>query len=286
MFIALTSASGAPGVSTTALGLALSSPSDRVLLVEADPVGSSPIHAGYLKSSREASELRGNRSIINLVDPTRHGRISSAFAEQAIQLPDTHVWAIPALMNSAQADSMTDTWGPLGAHLSSLGSRGATVVVDAGRIGHRSGPDELLRQADLIAILTRPTMTSLTALKGSLDVLRRNLEVTKSPSALGLILIGSSPYNAYEVTKTFGIDVIATIPDSAIHAKVFSEGHEMTAFRRTRSSYLRSLRATWPKIHSYIDTHRPEWVNAPTFSPALTSPSSTRAATSIGDVHV
>lgn len=282
MFLALTSASGAPGVSTTALGLSLCSPSDRVLLVEADPVGSSPVHSGYLQSAREASDRRGNRSLINLVDPTRRGRISSAFAEQAVPLPGSDVWVIPGLMNTQQADAMTSTWGPLGAHLSGLSRRGATVVVDGGRLGHQSGPDDLLRQADLIAIVTRPTMTALTALHGALRGLRGKLEASKAPSAIGLILVGNSPYTASEVTKTFGIDVITTIPDSPIHATVFSEGAEMTAFRRTRSTYLRSLRNTWPRLGSYIDGHQPEWVKAPRYTPELPT---RKTQTTAGEVH-
>jgi Mrp family chromosome partitioning ATPase len=43
--IVLTSASGSPGVSTTAVGLALSWPGP-VLLVEADPTGGSAVLAG------------------------------------------------------------------------------------------------------------------------------------------------------------------------------------------------------------------------------------------------
>ncbi|MBV6762653.1 hypothetical protein [Rhodococcus opacus] len=283
MFFALTSASGAPGVSTTALGLALSSPSDRVLFVEADPVGSSPVHAGYLQSAREAFDRRGDRSLINLVDPTRRGQISSAFAEQAVPLPGSDVWVIPGLKRTIQADAMTSTWAPLGAHLSGLSRRGATVIVDAGRLGHRSGPDDLIRQADLIAIVTRPTLTALSALHGSLEVLRARLEATKAPAAIGLILIGTSPYTAAEVTKTVNLDVITTIPDSPLHAKVFSEGAELTAFRRTRSTYLRALRNSWPRLGSYIDDHRPEWVNAPRYTSALTAGSA--SSLTPGGIH-
>ena len=46
--IVLTSASGSPGVTTTALGLALGWPRPAVL-VEADPTGGSAIAAGYLR---------------------------------------------------------------------------------------------------------------------------------------------------------------------------------------------------------------------------------------------
>jgi hypothetical protein len=50
--IALASASGSPGVTTTALGLALLWPRP-VLLIEADPTGGSGLLAGYFRGTRE-----------------------------------------------------------------------------------------------------------------------------------------------------------------------------------------------------------------------------------------
>ena len=49
--IVLASASGAPGVSTTALGLTLNW-HRSVLLVDADPTGSSAVFAGYFQEAR------------------------------------------------------------------------------------------------------------------------------------------------------------------------------------------------------------------------------------------
>ena len=50
--IALTSASGSPGVTTTAVALAFLWPRP-VVLVEADPTGGSAILAGYFRGTRE-----------------------------------------------------------------------------------------------------------------------------------------------------------------------------------------------------------------------------------------
>ena len=48
--IVLTSAAGSPGVTTTAVGLALTWPRP-VLLVEADPTGGSAVLAGYFRAA-------------------------------------------------------------------------------------------------------------------------------------------------------------------------------------------------------------------------------------------
>ena len=48
--VCLTSASGSPGVTTTAVGMAFSWPRP-VLLVEADPTGGSGVLAGFLRGT-------------------------------------------------------------------------------------------------------------------------------------------------------------------------------------------------------------------------------------------
>ena len=58
--IALASASGSPGVTTTALGLAMLWPRP-VLLVEADPTGGSGLLAGYFRGTREYRRLLRDR---------------------------------------------------------------------------------------------------------------------------------------------------------------------------------------------------------------------------------
>ena len=70
--ITLTSASGSPGVTTTAVGLALSWPRP-VLLVEADPTGGSAIAAGYLRGGAAPSD-----SLIDLAFAHRDGALLEA----------------------------------------------------------------------------------------------------------------------------------------------------------------------------------------------------------------
>ena len=276
MFVVLASATGAPGVSTTALGLALSCENSGVLYVEADPVGGSPLHSGYFKGAMR----RGPRSLINLVEPARQGKIGESFSAQSLNIPETNVWAVPGLRTASQADSMATTWGPLGAHLRAIDRRGATVVVDGGRLGHRSGPHDLITQSDLILVVTRTSPTALGSLKGVLDQLRAQLRAVRSPAAIGLVVIEDKYYSASEIGKALGVDVAFTLPDSPKHAKIFSEGHELTKFQRTQSRYLRNLESAWPKMQAYIEEHRPEWVNPSRHQPL---PGSQPAPASIGD---
>lgn len=79
--VTLCSASGSPGVTTTALGLALSW-SRPVLLLEADPTGGSAILAGYLKGARTPPD-----SLIDLALAHRAGSLAAALPQVTVPLP-------------------------------------------------------------------------------------------------------------------------------------------------------------------------------------------------------
>jgi hypothetical protein len=264
MFIAFASVSDAPGVSSTALGLSIVRGAEHhTLLVEADPVGSSPTLSGYLRS-----EVR-DRSLKNLINHDRYGRLREAFASQLVHLPDTRTSVLPGLVHAGQAEPMQRTWGPLAELLADYStSAGTTVVVDAGRISHTSPHMELVRRADLIAILVRPTLPKVAALASAMDPINRYLAKHRSPARLGLVVVGNGfalgndVYDAKDVANATGIDLITTLPDAPSDARMFSEGAQLSQWRQRRSLYLRSLNGTWPKISSFIDSHQPDWIAA------------------------
>ncbi|MGV9864479.1 hypothetical protein [Rhodococcus koreensis] len=207
--------------------------------------------------------------MINLVDANRHGRLKAALTEQLIQIPDSSVSLLPGLVHSAQADAMRPVWGPLGVHLAGLSVDDTNVIVDAGRIGQRGAPVELIVNATTIAIVTRTERTAIAALRASQNALRQRLSAVQSRASLGLILIGESPYNAEEVTKVTGLDVIAVLPDSD-DAKVFSDGLSISKWRRRRSIYLHTLhRSAWPKITKFAVSHQADWKSGPALNAAL-----------------
>lgn len=269
MFLALTSASGSPGVSTTALALAMNSTADRSLLVEGDPVGSSPTLAGYLRGTRYHST-----SLISLVDAHRRGKLNTELPKQLVEIPNSRVSLLPGLIHSAQVGAMTPVWGRLGAHLAGLAVEGADIIVDAGRLGHEGAPTDLISEAHVIAMVVKPDVRDLAALRAALNPLRRHLAKVKSRASLGLILIGENAYASDEVQRVTGLDVIAVIPRSD-DAKLFSDGKALSKWRQRRSIYLHTLRlSTWSKIQKFTETHQPDWkLGTPTRSedlPALT----------------
>src|SRR4051794_2441800 len=83
--IVLTSASGSPGVTNSAVGLALTWPRPA-LLVEADPTGGSSVLAGYLRG-----QTNPTASLIDLALAHRQGQLEPTIPEAAVRIEGTSV---------------------------------------------------------------------------------------------------------------------------------------------------------------------------------------------------
>jgi len=253
--LALTSAKGAPGVSTTALAMTLLWPR-AALLAECDPAGGSSVLAGYLRGTVEHS-----RGLLPLALAQRHEALEQALWPQTVPLTgDPHAasvaagagdrWLLPGLSDAAQAPSTAALWGPLGSLLASLERAGTDVIVDAGRLGTAHAPIALLRQADLVLLVMGTNLTAVAAAKARLNLLREDLSVTGSAgrldghlSSLGLLLVGEGrPYSAKAISAACGVPVVASLAWEPASAEVLAAG--ATPGRRFDSSPLvRSTRA-------------------------------------------
>lgn len=255
--LALTSAKGAPGVSTAALAMTLLWPR-AALLAECDPAGGSSVLAGYLRGAVDHS-----RGLLPLALAQRHDSLEQALWPQTVPLTgDPHTasvaagagnrWLLPGLSDAAQAPSTTALWGPLGSLLASLERAGTDVIVDAGRLGTAHAPTALLRQADLVLLVMGTNLPAVAAAKARLNLLREDLSVTSttgSPgrdgqlSNLGLLLVGEGrPYSAKEIAGACGVPVVASLAWDPASAQVLAVG--ATPGRRFDSSPLvRSTRA-------------------------------------------
>lgn len=253
--LALTSAKGAPGVSTAALAMTLLW-SRAALLAECDPAGGSSVLAGYLRGTVDHS-----RGLLPLALAQRHEALEQALWPQTVPLTgDPHAtsvaagagdrWLLPGLSDAAQAPSTAALWGPLGSVLASLERAGTDVVVDAGRLGTAHAPTALLRQADLVLLVMGTNLPAVAAAKARLNLLREDLSVTGAAgrldgplSSLRLLLVGEGrPYSAKEISAACGVPVVASLAWDPASAEVLAAG--ATPGRRFDSSPLvRSTRA-------------------------------------------
>lgn len=245
--VALASASGSPGVTTTALGLALSWPRP-VLLVEADPTGGSGLLAGYFRGTREY-----DAGLIELA--LTASNLSDALADVARPIEGTSVSFVAGTRSHTQAGALRDLWSPLAEVLADLESTGQDVIVDAGRLGLHGSPEALLDAADLAVLVTRTRLPALSALRSwAAAFARPALDWHQS----AVLLVGEGePYGAHDVTAAVNLPVLGSLPNDPESAAVFSRGAQPPK-RFETGPLRRGLNATVAAIHSTITRRRSE----------------------------
>ena len=219
--IVLTSASGSPGVTTAALGLALTW-HRPVLLIEADPTGGSALLAGYFRGQTSPTQ-----TLIDLAFAHRAGALAEAIPSVSMQIPDTTVRMIAGTQSHGQARSLTSLWEPLAAHLKQLDTAGQDVIVDAGRLGLTGAPEPLANCADLCLLVTRTDLVALSGAHSWADTLRGGFEQQGAGSSVALLTVGEGrPYRAREIAKVLQLPVLASLAWDVEAAAVVSHGAE------------------------------------------------------------
>lgn len=244
--ITLCSASGAPGVTTTAVGLALCWPRP-VLLVEADPRGTSTILSGFFQGAREY-----DGGLVELaLSPLE---ISDALRDVVRPLAGEATF-VAGTRSYAQALGLKELWGRLSEALDDLERTGQDVIVDAGALGFPGSPEALISLADLTLLVTRSHLPALFAARSWTESRHRDGPVWQQP---GVLLVGEGqPYSAREAGKLLGLPVIASIADDADAAAVYHRGARAPR-KFAQGPYIRSLRAAVAAIGNAVNTRREE----------------------------
>ena len=224
--IAVTSAGGSPGASTTAWGTALGWGS-ACLFVEADPTGSSALAAGWFRGEVLPTE----RTVADLSIPARDGRLAEALPNFVGRVPGTEVFVLPGARGHAQAGGISaDIWASVGGVLTS-GTNALDTIVDVGRLGLAGSPRPLLAAADLTLLVLRNDLPGIIGAQSWAKALR---ELRSGLSqGLGLVLVtpgvrtrrrGVLTSTPREIARVLGLPVVATVPDAPDEAAVFSHG--------------------------------------------------------------
>ena len=239
--IALASATGSPGVTTTALGLAMSWPRP-VLLVEADPAGASGLLVGFFRGAWSYES--------GLVELALAPEGVAASLPQVIQrFGDSTVQFIAGTRSHTQAAGLRGLWDPLAAALADLDDSGQDVIIDAGRLGAVGSPEPLLNAADLSLLVCRTALPAVVGARSWAAAAMTPGSGWRHPYAL---LIGEGqPYHRAEVTKVLGLPVLASIPDDPEAAAVYYQGAQPPHHCET-SAYVRGLLAAVEAIQATV----------------------------------
>lgn len=249
--VVLTSARGAPGVTTSALAVAMLWPRP-IVLVEADVAGSSSILAGYLRGS-----VAPDRGLVSLAVAHRRGVLAERFYEQTVPLIEDRVRLVPGLVSAQQATSMDRLWSPLSAVLTDLERLGTDVIVDTGRLGMMHAPLPLIRSADAVLLVTRTTLPAISAARARVHALREDLvENGRGDDSVALLLVGEGqPYRAREIRSALGTPVLASMSWDQAAAESLSLG---TPYARkfAAATLFRSTRVVVGAIQELIERRR------------------------------
>lgn len=241
--VVLAGASGAPGVTTTALGLTLAWPGD-CLLVDADRSAPQTLLAGYLQGQAATAGLEA------VLQAHRERTPLAEALDGAIRpIPGPPGDAgrrgfLPGFSHLGAVELFDQAWQPL---LAEFAAQDRDVVIDAGRTGHRGLPEALLRDAGLVALVCRTSLIGLAGARLHLAALLDHGPLDR----VGLILVGPGrPYPAAEVAEQFGVPVLAEIAWDPASADDLHAGHASMGRRWPRGALARSFARAATRLHA------------------------------------
>ena len=212
---ALVSAGGSPGVTTAALALALTWPS-QVIVAECDPSGGD-ILAGLL-----AGHVPAARGVME--HAIEAGRNSDAAAvslgRQLVPLDAGRTRTLlPGLTDPRQAAGLAQAWPAVAATLT---AQGADVIADCGRLDGVAGqPTAVIAAARMVALVLRPTLRQVWLARSRVEILTQLLD---GKERLALVLTGSGTHAARDVADALQLPVVAALPNDARGAALLSDG--------------------------------------------------------------
>lgn len=220
----LTSTGGSPGVTTLAIGLALTWPRP-VLLADCDPGAHQAILAGYL-----AGQTAHGKGLLRVAEAHRDRRpLREVVMDQTMSLTSEEGERrlfLPGFTKPGSAVHFGGVWEELAETFERLSDVDVDVIIDAGRFGSQGLPPQLSERSALTAVVLRSSLRAVMSARVHLPVLRDDARSADSARGqLGLVLVGEGhPYGRSEITKALGVPVLAALPEDAQSAAHLSDG--------------------------------------------------------------
>ena len=248
--IGLASAKGAPGVTTTATGLAAFWP-EPCLLLEADLTGGSLIagwFAGSIRHGRDLSQVAFTKAR----NPSRALAIRDHLTPLSAQAPDKDV--LLGFATAAQSIAMQPYWGELASALTDIGT---DVIIDFGRLAMpRDEREQLIRRVDSLLLVTSTDLPMAAATIEMGQHLQQQLNSAGRLTPLGLMTIGPARrVNTKTLQDRAGIPHLARIPSDPVRAEPITYGMQKPR-RYETSGYVNALTSAAKLLHERGTQHR------------------------------
>jgi len=194
--VAVATMKGGTGATSLALGITAGWPRPGAVLVEADPDG------GDLAARFGHHPDPG---LVSFAAAARSGGTAGLLRAhlQRLRLDVDVVLAPPGDTTAAAVQALAQG----GSRLLRQAAGDATVVVDVGRLGHGGPGLAVAAFAGDLVLVVRPTLEELIQVQARLGWLRE-----ATGGRLWLALSGPGPYQAAEVARTLGVEVIGELP--------------------------------------------------------------------------
>ncbi|SHN52445.1 hypothetical protein SAMN05660350_00386 [Geodermatophilus obscurus] len=242
MLIALCSAKGAPGVTTSGLALALSWPRPTVL-AELDPAGGDVL-AGYGRGELSAGGLA------DLELAARRGGLARHLDGQLLRLdPEGRARLLPGLADPAGARHVD--WDRLAAVLATLEDGAVDVIGDCGRLRAEHFPAAVVRRAAAVVLTTGSTLRAVRAATRAVAELRGE---GHAGMVAALVVGPGEPYGEREIGEALGVPVIGSLPRDAKAASVLSDGAPAGRLF-AQSALLRAARTVATRLVEFAAAH-------------------------------
>lgn len=202
MLLALASAKGAPGTTTSAHVLAAVWPAP-VLLVDADPAGSDLL---YRLRTEGGLPLDSERGLLSLAAAVRNN--PGAAVEEHTTVVEGGLDVLLGMPRPEQATAIASNWGAIAARLRTR----RDVLCDVGRLVPGSPSLPIAMSADLLLLVTRPGVDAYAHLRDRLRwILTETAHRAERPD-LGVLLIApwKQRHEADDLTRLLhsgGVDV-------------------------------------------------------------------------------
>lgn len=244
--IALTSAHGAPGVTTSALALVaaweVARPGRRVLLIDADPAGSGVL-VGPLRDG--VPDTAG----VSLLAATRPPLSAEQVIGCCVALDEGAMrMVLPGVADPLQARPLAATWAALVDVARELSMRGVDVVVDTGRLGHRHEPTPWLTEADLLAVVFRGDLAGVVPAAAAARTMTMLRAGRSAPTAL---VVDSGSYSVGEVASAVGVREVMTLAHDERGARSVAAGLAR-GMRLDRSPLMRTTRSVVERLGQLV----------------------------------
>jgi len=249
--ITLVSATGAPGVSTTAVGLAMAWPRP-VLLVEAASTGSALL-PGFFRG-----EKLPTKTVLQAASAQRYGQLLNDLPNHTVLLDTTG--RVQCLLGYTdppnQGRNLAGFWGPLAEAAQDLEGAGMDVIVDAGRAGSVNEPTPLITNAEALLIAINSSTVSVIGAKPLVSRFLAERESGANTDTIGLAIVGPKrPYSSQNIEGALRLPSWLEVAWDPDQASVYSDGTRPTK-RFEGSAFARSMVTGAEQITRRISARR------------------------------